>query len=394
MMMRTLAAAALACVVVATASAEPLRLRADAFSSAEPMTGFLVLQGRDKMRPWLDLEALVWAGGSDQTKGNVEELSGDALVAAVRLRDPKGRGTARLGRFVLVSGAMRPVHLDGAQVVVRSRRGPALELFGGIPVVPRGSIDRDRSYDWLVGARTSWVREDWGAAGLSFFERREGGALSDLEAGIDVTAIPVPWLDLTLTAAYDLLHPGLSDARLAMAGRRGPVRGETYLIRRSPSRLLPATSIFSVLGDVPSDEVGGSARWRLAPRLDVFGAAALREVDGDPSWHLTLRTTLRLDDRGRGALSIEGRRLGQAWTGARAAARVPLGEKLMATSELEIVFPSEPAGRGDIWPWGLVGLTWQPHRSWELAAAIEGSASTQHERQVTAIGRATRRWEP
>src|ERR1700691_728327 len=42
--------------------ADPLRLRADAIADTSSPAGLVVLQGEDRVRPWIDAEALVWAG--------------------------------------------------------------------------------------------------------------------------------------------------------------------------------------------------------------------------------------------------------------------------------------------------------------------------------------------
>ena len=53
---------------VAPASADPLRLRADAYAFGNGVgggAGLLSLQGRDKFTPWLDAEAQIWLGAGD-----------------------------------------------------------------------------------------------------------------------------------------------------------------------------------------------------------------------------------------------------------------------------------------------------------------------------------------
>ena len=92
------------------------------------------------MRPWVSAEGLVWAGGGSR--------SGDVLVLAVRLREPHGYAEARVGRFVLATGAVHPVQIDGAHVIGRAPWGSTVETFGGLPVAPRFG---GRAYDWLVG---------------------------------------------------------------------------------------------------------------------------------------------------------------------------------------------------------------------------------------------------
>ena len=91
----------------------------------------------------MDVEGLVWAG----TKPGV---TGDVLVLALHLREPHGYGDVRVGRFVVATGAIFPVQIDGAEVMTRMPWGSSLEAFGGAPVVPRFGA---RAYDWLAGAR-------------------------------------------------------------------------------------------------------------------------------------------------------------------------------------------------------------------------------------------------
>lgn len=377
-------------VLSASASAQPLRLRADAYASAEPSVGLLVLQGSDTELRWLDAEALVWTGATTLD----ENGAGDALVVTVRARDPKGRGEVRLGRFVMATGAIRPLHVDGLAARARTRWGTDVEVFGGAPVVPRFGTD---AYDWVVGTRVSHRLGELVSGGISYYHQRDDGFLADEELGLDVAATPTRWLDVAARMAYDLVHPGIADANLTAAARRGAYRFEAYGARRSPSRLLPATSLFAVLGDVPSESLGAGVSWRAAPRLDVRASSGLRVVDDQVGMEATARATLRLDDRGRGALGVELRRDGvdplSSWTGVRGTARVPVGDRLIASTELELVIPDDSNGRGAVWPWGLVALAWRPASLWEASAGFEARSSPEHRYAVSGLLRLTRQWE-
>ena len=46
-------------VISCRAEAQPLRLRADAVVQTREPSGLLVLQGQDRARPWLDVEAML-----------------------------------------------------------------------------------------------------------------------------------------------------------------------------------------------------------------------------------------------------------------------------------------------------------------------------------------------
>ncbi len=220
-----LAAGFAAWSVVGGAHADPIRLRADAVADTQTETqsptGLLVLQGQDKIRPWIDVEGLVWTG----TKPG---LTGDVLVLAVHVRAPHNFGEVRVGRFVLATGAIFPVQLDGAAIIGRTRWGGKLELFGGAPVVPRFGA---RAYDWLTGGRIAETFGSTATLGVSYVQRREYGTISNEEVGADFSAAPVRWLDVAAKAAYDVTSPGIADARVSAATRVSTLRLELFASR-------------------------------------------------------------------------------------------------------------------------------------------------------------------
>lgn len=370
-------------------SAQPLRLRADALTSAEPPAGLIILQAEGHEPSWLDAEALVWTGAeSDDGSDDV----GDALVVRLRLRDPEGRGEAKVGRFIATTGSIRPRHLDGASVRVRTPIGTNIEAFGGVPVAPQ----LGDAWDWLVGTRVSHRFGDWLTAGIAFVNERDRGFLADQEIGADIASHPTKYIDVVARSAVDLINPGIADAHVSAAYRTRAWRYELFGSRRSPARMLPATSLFSVLGDVPSDRAGGAVRWRAAPRLDVWGHLAYRSVGSERGADFSTRAVLRLDPRGDGFVGLELKRweLGElsSWTGIRATGRRPINRTWLASIEAELVIPDSPRGRGAAWPWGLCALVWKPNASWEAAAAIEGRASPESKGALSGLLRLTRRW--
>jgi hypothetical protein len=368
------------------AGGDPLRLRADAVAETQSPTGLVVLQGEDKARPWLDVEGLVWSGAKPT-------LTGDVLVLALRVKEPHGYGEVRLGRFVLATGAILPVPIDGAHAILRAPWGSAVETFGGMPVVPRFG---PRAYDWLAGGRLAQSIASRATIGLSYVQRREDGEVADEEIGADFAALPVRWLDIAARGAYDLTSPGIADALVSIAMHVDDWRLEFFASDRSPSRLLPATSLFAVLGDFPSQSVGGTVKWRAAPRLDVLASGAGQDVGGDLGGNGWVRATLRLDDRGAGNLGLEVRREDVAaarWNGVRAVCGLPLGRGFRYSSEVEIVVPDHPDGRGAAWPWGLMALSWRSKTGWEVAGALEASSTPQHRYETDALVRLARSLE-
>ena len=205
---------------------------------------------------------------------------------------------------------------------------------------------------------------------------------------MDLAAAPLRWLDLAAFGAYDVTSPGLAEARASVAARESDWRFELFGSQLSPGRLLPATSLFSVLGDLPSLTLGATVRWRAAPRLDLLGGGAGQDVSAGAGGNGWLRATLKLDDRGTGSLGLEVRRMdvpGAEWTGVRAVASLRLGRGFRYASEIEIVVPDDPDGRGAAWPWGLSGLSWRSADGWELAGAVEASSTPQQRYETDAL---------
>jgi len=369
-----------------SARAEPLRLRADAVAETRSPTGLVVMQGEDAARPWVDVEGLVWAGARPNA-------TGDVLVLAMRLKEPHGYGEARFGRFVLATGAIRPVQLDGAELIGRAPWGSTVETFGGAPVIPRFG---PRAYDWLVGTRVSQSIGSRATAGVSYVQRREYGEVANEEIGADVASAPAPWLDVAARGAYDLTSPGIADALVSVATRFAAWRLELFASHRSPSRLLPATSLFSVFGDFPSQSIGSTAKWRAAPRLDLLLSGAGQSVGGNLGGNAWARATLRLDDRADGVLGLEFRRVdvsGAQWSGVRAISAQALGGGLRYSTEVEIVVLDHPEGRSPAWPWGLMALSWRSSSRWEVAGALEASSTPEHRYETDALLRVSRTFD-
>jgi hypothetical protein len=383
-LLRSVAAAVpMALLCAAPASADPYRLRVDAVGitgAAQSPVGLLVLQGEDKLHPLVSTEALVWTGS-----GAMGGQAGDALVVLVKLKDPSKITELRLGRQLIATGAIRPIHMDGADLRATLPTGSSAEAFGGVPVAPAAGW---ASYDWVTGGRVAQTMGQDTVVGATYLQRRDRGQISTEEVGIDFASQPTRWFDLASRGAYDVINPGLAEGSISIAGRTSTLRPEIYATHRSPSRLLPATSLFSALGDIPSNIAGGSVRWRAFPRLDFLPTVAARWVGAIPGLDASLRTTLRLDDLGDGALMLDLHRqdvLPERWTGVRGAARVPLFRHFSASTELEVVLPDDPRGRGKVWPWGLVALRWQPFASWQVAGAVEAASTPTATQSVNAL---------
>ena len=389
-------AAGLALATAAGSASAQYRLRADAyaFGTAPSPVGLLVFSGQAKPTDWADAEAVVWMGTGYQAPDS--QTKGDVLVANIRLREPHGWGELRLGRMLVTAGAIRPVQLDGVNAFGRIPHGPTLQVFGGVPVMPGFTA---QEYDWAAGGRMAYRVAEFASAGVSYLQRRGQGRIAFEELGFDATTTPVRWLDAAGEVAVDLLHQDVSSARGSVAARFGPLRLEGFAVHRRPSHLLPATSLFAAIGDVPSTQGGLTASFRPAPRLDINAIGSADYIGGDFGGRASLHAILRLDDRGDGALGFELRRqwapLTSSWTGGRLQARIPVAYRLRASAEIEVVVPDEPDGRGAAWPWGLVALAYSPaFAPWlDVAGALEASASPTRLASFAGLGRMSFTWE-
>ena len=379
-------AGALVLGLVSTAAAEPLRLRADALAATASPAGLLVLEADGQARENVSAEAVVWMAGAEA------DNDGDVLVIAVRANALEGRAGARLGRFVSTLGALRAAHVDGGAFRLRLPYRIDVEAVGGIPVMP--GLGTSRSWDWLAGGRIARRIGDYGSVGVAYAQRRDVGMLVTEELGADAGFAITKRDDVGARAAYDLANPGIAEIALTASHRGKSIRTEVYAIHREASHLLPATSLFSVIGDVPSQRAGAVFTWKAAPRLDLIADTGARRVDDDYGVELVGRARLRLDDRGTSLLGGEVRRSGVAddeWTGLRGTARIALGRGLTASTELELVIPDVDRSRGRVWPWALGALGYE-RGEWQAAIAMEASSSPEYTSRFDVLAQLARRW--
>jgi hypothetical protein len=368
--------------------AQAYRLRADAFGQARIPTGLIILDGDADATDWARIEAQVWGGASEF------ENEADLLVGRIFLHDPNHNAELSAGRLIVGPGAVRPMHLDGASGLVRLPWSMTVEAFGGLGVAPRFE---DRTDDWAVGGRIGQRIGRWGTVGVAYLERYDASFLADREIGGDLMLQPIEEITFTSRAAWDIVSSGFSEAIGSLAYRPTAAwRFELYGSHRAPDRILPATSLFSVLGGVASQIVSGRVWYRVAPRLDVSAEGGARQFEDTLGERVRVNAVLRLDERGNSALSVEGTRFGGpddiGWTGARGTLRLFLSSKWLIGTEVELVRPDRPSARGQWWPWALGSVTWIPVRQLEVALAIEGSSTAENEAALDGLLRITGRF--
>lgn len=369
--------------LAADASADPLRLRADALATTQSPAGLLVLEADGKATATVNAEALVWTADDRQ----------DVLVAVVRARTEDGRVGGKVGRFVATLGALRPVQIDGAAGRVRLPHKLDVEAYAGSPVVVMDQMS-ERAWDWVAGGRVARRLGTYGSVGVAFMEQRDDSRLATRELGLDAGYAINKHHDAAAQLAYDVANPGLADVRGSVIRRKGKNRSELYGGYRAASHLLPATSLFTVLGDTPSARGGMMVSGKVAPRLELASDMGLRGAADELGVLLVVRARLALDDEFKSALTGELRRDGvgdDAWTGARGAARIALPHSLTASTELELVVPDRDRMKGQVWPWALAALGYE-QGPWRAAAAVEASASAEYSHRVDVLFSLTRLW--
>lgn len=319
----------------------------------------------------------------------------EALVLTVKVRDPRGISDTRLGRFILSTGAVRAMHVDGGHAILRAPSKTHFEIFGGVPV--EGDIE-GRRYDWVAGGRISQGLGKIGMLGGSYYNRHNAGQRSDEEVGADFSLRAAHWLDMAAKFSWEIVNPGLAEvlATISSQTENRNFRGEIFAMKRSPIRLLQQTSLFTVLGDAGTLRTGGNLFWRAAPRLDFWLEGAANQAQDIWGWSGYFRSVLRTDDEGKGSVLGEIRRQDistvSKWTGIRLAAVIPVYEDHDATiglmPEFEIVIPDERKPEtGKAWPWGRLALRWNHQKGWILAAAAEASSNQNLRVDVRALAR-------
>jgi hypothetical protein len=371
-------------IASARAYADPYRLRADALATTQSPAGLLVLEADAKATATTSAEAVVWTANDNA----------DVLVIALRARTKDGRIGGRVGRFVASLGALRPVHLDGGSARLRLPKKIDVEAYGGVPVLSFEHPMRERAWDWVAGGRVARRLGDYGSVGIALLERRDEGRLVTRELGIDSGLAIDKHHDVAARIAYDLASPAVADAYASIIRRKNKVRSELYAGYRAASHLLPATSLFTVLGDTPSARGGMLVTGKVAPRLELASDFGLRGAGDETGVVLTMRARLALDDQFKSAVTGELRRDGvgdDAWSGVRGAARIALPYSLTAATELELVVPDRDRMRGVVWPWALAALSYE-RGPWRAATAVEVSSSAQYKSRLDVLFSLTRLW--
>ena len=255
--------------VAVTAAADPLRLRADALATTTSPAGLARARGRRSDAAGAVRRGRGVDGRRDRTPGE------DVERRRPRDRGPRAhartRGSAReLGRFVSTLGALRPVHVDGGRSASGCRRSSTSRRSPGSRCCRAWATNR--AWDWVVGrARVAAVRRlrlgrprvRRSAATTASSRPRSSASTRGADDRRRAPTSARAWRTTSRT-------PGSPRSGSPRAIATARSRTELYARHRAASHLLPATSLFSVIGDVPAQRAGCVVTWRAAPRLDVI----------------------------------------------------------------------------------------------------------------------------
>jgi hypothetical protein len=250
----------------------------------------------------------------------------------------------------------------------------------------------------VAGGRISQGLGKIGVLGGSYYNRHNAGQRSDEEVGADFSLRPAHWLDMAAKFSWEIVNPGLAEvlATISSSTATGKFRGELFASKRSPTRMLQQTSLFTVLGDPGTLRTGANLFWRAAPRLDFWLEGAANEAQNNWGWSGYFRSVLRTDDEGNGSILGEIRRQAipsvSNWTGFRVAAVIPIykdhDNSVGLMPEVEVVLPDErSAETGKVWPWGRLAMRYKHIKGWTLAAAAEASSTQNVRVDVRALAR-------
>lgn len=365
------------------ALAQSFRSSAETWGQSYRPAGLVNLEARSVLYPWIRGETQVWAGLSPRS----DNPQGQVVILSALVQEPTGHLALRAGRFVLATGAVRPVHIDGGHAQARTNFNGQLELFGGVPVAMALA---SRSFDWLLGGRVSQRLGPFGVVGASYVQQRDHGRETHQELGADLALYILRQLTLSGRAAYDIARRDIAET--TVTGSYGSVerRLELFGSLRNASLILPSTSLFSVLSNEASLQVGVSGRLRVAPRLRLDGLLAYRGQGSRGAVRARAGGTLWLSEDQASALegfvTRDGVGEGQ-WTGVRVLLTRELLANLRLMGEIELVVPDHAQDRGVVWPWGRLSARYVLLEHWVLSVGAEGSSSPRFTKLFQALAR-------
>jgi hypothetical protein len=351
----------------------------------------------------LDLGAVRWRDGEPRDS----RLSGDLHVAYAQAGFADRQVRLRLGRQILAGGAVRFMHLDGGEALVRLPGNFSLEGFAGVPVSsrfdartsylrdPNGNILRSRAWSPVVGTFTTGGRLSWLYPGLlevgasyAFVDDKAATERSDVAADLRLT--PVDHVALRGYAIFSTLEERFPEIQAAVDFDLSRTLKVTLDYDRiSPDLFLSRGSILSVFAESSNDEAGASVHWSPYRALALDLEYDLIYDDADTIGHRPrAKATWHL---GRASLvGIEGSWLDhpeQAYVEGRVFGSHRFAQKYRTTLDVVADHFREPINGEDFSLWAVATAGVDFARGWTALVAGTGEVNPFFEQRFSVMAK-------
>jgi hypothetical protein len=327
---------------------------------------------------WVDdlrLEVSVWGGGLLGQPIGGQQAIGDVDVGYLEARLLRRRVSLRLGRQVVTGGAARFSHIDGAMLGVQLFRGLELQVWGGVPAIPRFGV---RPGEAAAGARLLYRFGFSNQIGLSFAHLQDLGRAARQDIALDFLAQPHRTVSLSGLGVLSLLELRLVEADVGITWqplRILDVRADWR--RQSPDLFIPRSSIFSVFSQETRDEFGAQVSLRPDGRVDL-NADYHTIIDPTGTGHrAAIKGALRLGPLHQMTVGAQLRLLRLPTNGyyqARLFALWRLGHGLTASVDADAYLFDQPINGESFSFVGAASLGWDFKPAWRILAS--GAAHT------------------
>jgi hypothetical protein len=248
-----------------------------------PLYEYLDFNAADIEDTGLSIHASGWGRydmGANPVPGGRSVGDADLTTGYLAGRWWEDRVRVALGRHFVHQGVTADT-VDGLDLSFETPWGVGVSGFGGVPVY---SNLGDRAGDAAFGGRAFYHYRTFFELGASYGQFQERGRMDRQNVGGDLYVSPVPYVDLTGHASWDMMYQDFYD----VSGVLGvtPIRDLKVLFhydRKMPSAFFGKTSIFSVFSWDQYQDLGAQATCLLLGKvyLDASYSRLLYDVGED-----------------------------------------------------------------------------------------------------------------
>ena len=322
----------------------------------------------------LRLELDGWLGGLLGQPIDGQRFVGDLNVFSIEARFARRHIHVRLGRQVMIGGAARFTHLDGASLTLEGA-GFGLTAFGGVPVIPRFGV---KVGDAAAGGRLFYRFGYESQLGVSFIHVEDSGRTGRQDLALDFRTRPIRMLTLTGLGVLSLVERDLAEVDVAaVLAPHTTLDVRADFRQQRPDLFIPRASIFSVFANSSRKEAGGQLDYRPHSRL-AFDADYHLILDETGTGHRGgLRGTVHLGPSGELLIGSELRLLqlpDKGYKEARLFVSFRILPTLVASLDGDAYFFTTPINGWIRSITGAASLGWDFRPGWRVVAS--GAASS------------------